>query len=67
MSWQKLQADLSDTGYVASDDLAMALFLAVTLGKPLDPSGTALTYGSGLYEDLMQGMADTITACLSQG
>ena len=39
----------------------------VTLGKPLDPSGTALTYGSGLYEDLMQGMADTITACLSQG
>ncbi|OOY06428.1 zinc ABC transporter substrate-binding protein [Thioclava sp. F28-4] len=39
----------------------------VTLGKPLDPSGTALTYGPGLYEDLMQGMADTITACLSQG
>ncbi|WGT50922.1 zinc ABC transporter substrate-binding protein [Thioclava nitratireducens] len=39
----------------------------VRLGKSLDPSGTALTYGPGLYEDLMQGMADTITACLSQG
>lgn len=41
MSWQKLQADLSDTGYVASDDLAMALFLAVTLGKPLLLEGPA--------------------------
>ncbi|AQS47611.1 zinc ABC transporter substrate-binding protein [Thioclava nitratireducens] len=39
----------------------------VRLGKSLDPSGTALTYGPGLYEDLMQGMADTIIACLSQG
>ncbi|OWY04144.1 zinc ABC transporter substrate-binding protein [Thioclava sp. IC9] len=39
----------------------------VRLGKSLDPSGTALTYGPGLYEDLMQGMADTITACLSRG
>jgi hypothetical protein len=41
MSWQKLQADLSDTGYVASDDLAMALFLALTLGKPLLLEGPA--------------------------
>ena len=41
MSWQKLQADLSDTGYVASDELAMALFLAVTLGKPLLLEGPA--------------------------
>ena len=41
MSWQKLQADLSETGYVASDDLAMALFLAVTLGKPLLLEGPA--------------------------
>lgn len=39
----------------------------VTLGKPLDPAGTALTYGPDLYETLMQGIADTITACLSQG
>ncbi|MGX1101418.1 AAA family ATPase [Amorphus sp. MBR-141] len=40
-SWQQLQADLADTGYVASDDLAMALFLAVTLGKPLLLEGPA--------------------------
>jgi MoxR-like ATPase len=41
MSWQTLQGDLSNTGYVASDDLAMALFLAVTLGKPLLLEGPA--------------------------
>ncbi len=41
MSWQKLQGDLADTGYVASDDLAMALYLAVTLGKPLLLEGPA--------------------------
>lgn len=40
-SWQQLQADLADTGYVASDDLAMALFLAVILGKPLLLEGPA--------------------------
>ncbi|TCD11839.1 AAA family ATPase [Oricola cellulosilytica] len=41
MTWQSLQDDLSETGYVASDDLAMALFLAVTLGKPLLLEGPA--------------------------
>ncbi|MCP1200499.1 MoxR family ATPase [Notoacmeibacter sp. MSK16QG-6] len=41
MAWQKLQGDLADTGYVASDDLAMALYLAVTLGKPLLLEGPA--------------------------
>lgn len=41
MSWQKLQGDLADTGYVASADLAMALYLAVTLGKPLLLEGPA--------------------------
>lgn len=41
MSWQKLQGDLADTGYVASDDLALALYLAVTLGKPLLLEGPA--------------------------
>ncbi|MFZ2101922.1 MAG: MoxR family ATPase, partial [Oricola sp.] len=41
MSWQTLQADLANAGYVASDDLAMALFLAVTLGKPLLLEGPA--------------------------
>ena len=37
----------------------------VKLGGPLDPSGSTLTYGPGLYEALMQDVADTITACLS--
>lgn len=41
MSWQALQAELADVGYVASDDLAMALFLAVTLEKPLLLEGPA--------------------------
>jgi MoxR-like ATPase len=41
MSWNELQAGLSGKGYVASDDLAMALFLAVTLGKPLLLEGPA--------------------------
>ncbi|MCB1481922.1 MAG: MoxR family ATPase [Rhodobiaceae bacterium] len=41
MSWQSMQAGLADAGYVASDDLAMALFLAVTLGKPLLLEGPA--------------------------
>jgi zinc transport system substrate-binding protein len=37
----------------------------VKLGGPLDPSGSSLTYGPGLYEALMQKTADTITTCLS--
>lgn len=41
MSWQEMQAGLSSGGYVASDDLAMALFLAVTLEKPLLLEGPA--------------------------
>ena len=41
MTWQKLQTGLSEKGYVASDDLAMALFLAVTLEKPLLLEGPA--------------------------
>jgi MoxR-like ATPase len=41
MSWQKLQAQLAEKGYVASQDLAMALFLAIELGKPLLLEGPA--------------------------
>ena len=41
MSWQDLQTGLSERGYVASDDLAMALYLAVTLEKPLLLEGPA--------------------------
>ncbi|MEX1660544.1 zinc ABC transporter substrate-binding protein [Thioclava sp. 15-R06ZXC-3] len=37
----------------------------VKLGGALDPSGSSLTYGPGLYEALMQKTADTITTCLS--
>ena len=67
MSWQKLQTDLSDTGYVASDDLAMALFLAVTLGKPLLLEGRDPKSVSPLHIDhlpwpitLMHGTDDAL-------
>lgn len=43
MDWKTLQADLLDKGYVAGDELAMALHLAVTLGKPLLLEGAAGT------------------------
>lgn len=39
--WRRLQADLAAAGYVASDDLAMALHLALTLGRPLLLEGAA--------------------------
>lgn len=35
------------------------------VGAPLDPSGTSLTYGAGLYEDLMRGLAGTIADCVA--
>jgi MoxR-like ATPase len=41
MSWQTLQAELAEAGYVAADDLSMALYLAVTLEKPLLLEGPA--------------------------
>lgn len=41
MSWKTLKNDLAKHGYVASDDLAMALYLAVTIGKPLLLEGAA--------------------------
>ena len=41
MSQSELQKDLCEQGYVASDDLAMALYLAVTLGRPLLLEGAA--------------------------
>lgn len=41
MTYLDLQNDLAEQGYVASDDLAMALHLAVTLGRPLLLEGAA--------------------------
>jgi MoxR-like ATPase len=40
-NWRALQSDLAATGYVASDALAMALHLALTLGRPLLVEGPA--------------------------
>ena len=39
--WRQLQDDMAATGYVAGDDLAMALYLAVTLERPLLLEGAA--------------------------
>ena len=41
MNWTDLQADLAREGYVASDDLAVALHLAMSLGRPLLLEGAA--------------------------
>ncbi len=39
--WTELQAALAKTGYVASDDLAMALHIATALGRPILLEGAA--------------------------
>ncbi|SDD45224.1 AAA family ATPase [Ruegeria marina] len=41
MSWTDLQSDMAKQGYVASDDLAMAVHLALMLGRPLLIEGAA--------------------------
>ena len=41
MSWNDLQTALSVQGYIASDDLSVALELALTLGRPLLLEGAA--------------------------
>ena len=41
MTFRDLQASLSDTGYVADESLAMALHLALSLGRPLLLEGPA--------------------------
>lgn len=41
MTWTDLKSDLTATGYVASDDLAMALHLSLVLGRPLLLEGAA--------------------------
>ncbi len=41
MSWKSLQTDLSDAGYIASNELAMALHLSLQLQRPLLLEGAA--------------------------
>ena len=41
MTWTDLQTALGSEGYVASDDLAVALQLALSLGRPLLLEGAA--------------------------
>ena len=41
MTWTDLQTALGGEGYVASDDLAVALQLALSLGRPLLLEGAA--------------------------
>jgi len=70
-----LRKDLADKGVVcvfpeAQHDPKRAALLVegteVRIGGALDPSGSALSYGPGLYANLMQGLADTLRDCLSQ-
>ena len=41
MSWTRVQSDMANQGYVASDDLSMALHIALSLGRPLLLEGAA--------------------------
>ncbi|WP_299988742.1 MoxR family ATPase [uncultured Ruegeria sp.] len=41
MSWTNLQTKMADIGYVASDDMSVAIHLALTLGRPLLLEGAA--------------------------
>ncbi|MEM6342018.1 MAG: MoxR family ATPase, partial [Pseudomonadota bacterium] len=41
MTWSDLQSSLATQSYVASDDLAVALHLALSLGRPLLLEGAA--------------------------
>jgi len=41
MNWTRVQSDMEKQGYVASDDLSMALHIALSLGRPLLLEGAA--------------------------
>lgn len=41
MQWTTLQTAMAETGYIADDDLAMAVHLALSLGRPLLLEGAA--------------------------
>ncbi|MHA1527546.1 MAG: AAA family ATPase [Alphaproteobacteria bacterium] len=60
MTYRDLAADLAATGYVASDQLAMALHLALSLGRPLLLEGEA---GVGKTE-IARALAEVLGARL---
>ena len=41
MTWTDIKSDLAGAGYVASDELAMAVHISQTLGRPLLLEGAA--------------------------
>ena len=41
MNWTRVQSDMANQGYVASDDLSMAIHIALSLGRPLLLEGAA--------------------------
>ena len=41
MQWTTRQTAMAEQGYIASDDLAMAVHLALSLGRPLLLDGAA--------------------------
>lgn len=41
MNWTELQSQMAEKGYIASEDLAMALHIALSLGRPLLLEGAA--------------------------
>ena len=41
MTWKTLQSELADTGYIATDELAMALHLSMSLSRPILLEGEA--------------------------
>lgn len=69
-----LRADLAAKGVVCvfpeaqHDPKRVALLVEgtdVRVGGALDPSGSSLAYGPGLYEALIAGLADTLRDCLA--
>mgnify|MGYP003143945913 FL=1 len=47
--WRDLQQSMADHGYIAGDDLVMALHIALSLGRPLLLEGAA---GVGKTEEI---------------
>ena len=72
----ELRAELEQGGVVcafpeAQHDPALVATVVegtgVRVGGTLDPSGATLDFGPGLYAALLEGMAETLAACLTSG